>query len=268
MPGGHDVRAGRATACERALVAAVAGDQSLDDREPPVGARRDLGRRRNAGRLRDAARLARSPCPGSRDRTSPSTTTSTESTVPTPNSSSSSEKPCFAAKRSGRSRTPVRPVSSASTGSAASSEQRRRTAAASTGARMTQRDDARPDASLRARARLDPPPEPGDAERVDAVAEEREHRRQSVSAASTETMPTRIAPAARLRRIVSGTSTIPTIASTNADAAEEHGAARRRADRRDRVELLAAEPRAPRGSGRRRRASSRSRARGPSPRSC
>ena len=39
----------------------------------------------------------------------------------------------------------------------------------------------------------------------------------SVSAASTVTIPTRIAPAARLRRIVSGTSTIPTIARTKAE---------------------------------------------------
>ena len=38
----------------------------------------------------------------------------------------------------------------------------------------------------------------------------------SVSAASTETMPTRIAPSARLRRIVSGTRSIPNIASTKA----------------------------------------------------
>ena len=37
-----------------------------------------------------------------------------------------------------------------------------------------------------------------------------------VSAASTVTTPTSIAPVARLRRIVSGTSTIPSIASTNA----------------------------------------------------
>ena len=38
-----------------------------------------------------------------------------------------------------------------------------------------------------------------------------------MSAATTVTMPTRIAPVARLRRIVSGTSTIPTIARTNAE---------------------------------------------------
>ena len=38
----------------------------------------------------------------------------------------------------------------------------------------------------------------------------------SVSAAITETMPTRIAPSARLRRTVSGTSSIPHIASTKA----------------------------------------------------
>ena len=37
----------------------------------------------------------------------------------------------------------------------------------------------------------------------------------SVRAASTETIPTRIAPAARLRKIVLGTSTSPNIASTN-----------------------------------------------------
>ena len=38
----------------------------------------------------------------------------------------------------------------------------------------------------------------------------------SVSAATTETMPTRIAPSARLRSTVSGTSSIPNIASTKA----------------------------------------------------
>ena len=38
-----------------------------------------------------------------------------------------------------------------------------------------------------------------------------------VSAASTVTTPTSTAPVARLRRIVSGTSTMPSIASTNAD---------------------------------------------------
>ena len=39
---------------------------------------------------------------------------------------------------------------------------------------------------------------------------------RSVSAATTETMPTRIAPVARLRMIVFGTSSRPVIASTNA----------------------------------------------------
>ena len=39
---------------------------------------------------------------------------------------------------------------------------------------------------------------------------------RSVSAAATATRATRIAPRARLRRIVSGTSTIPLIARTNA----------------------------------------------------
>jgi len=38
----------------------------------------------------------------------------------------------------------------------------------------------------------------------------------SVSAATTETIPTRIAPAARLRMMLSGTSSIPTSAITNA----------------------------------------------------
>ena len=38
-----------------------------------------------------------------------------------------------------------------------------------------------------------------------------------VSAASTVTTPTSTAPVARLRRIVSGTSTMPSIASTNAE---------------------------------------------------
>ena len=38
----------------------------------------------------------------------------------------------------------------------------------------------------------------------------------SVGAAITETIPTRIAPAARLRKIVLGTSSSPSIASTNA----------------------------------------------------
>ena len=39
---------------------------------------------------------------------------------------------------------------------------------------------------------------------------------RSVSAAITETMPTRIAPVARLRMIVFGTSKRPVMASTNA----------------------------------------------------
>ena len=38
----------------------------------------------------------------------------------------------------------------------------------------------------------------------------------SVSAATTEATPTRIAPAARLRRIESGTKSMPVIATTNA----------------------------------------------------
>ena len=37
-----------------------------------------------------------------------------------------------------------------------------------------------------------------------------------MSAATTETTPTMIAPTARLRRMVSGTSTMPTMAKTNA----------------------------------------------------
>ena len=49
-------------------------------------------------------------------------------------------------------------------------------------------------------------PKNGQPQRVDPVAEQREHRRSSVSAATTVTIPTRIAPNARLRRIVSGTA--------------------------------------------------------------
>ena len=61
----------------------------------------------------------------------------------------------------------------------------------------------------------------------------------SVSAATTETMPTRIAPVARLRMIVFGTSSEADHREHERGAAEEHGAARRRAGRDDRVDLLA-----------------------------
>ena len=62
-----------------------------------------------------------------------------------------------------------------------------------------------------------------------------------VSAATTVTMPTSTAPVARLRRIVSGTSTMPTIASTNAEPLNR--TARQAVDPTvaDRVELLVAE---------------------------
>ena len=88
---------------------------------------------------------------------------------------------------------------------------------------------------------------------------------RSVSAATTETIPTRIAPTARLRMIEFGTSSIPNIAITKTRAAEEHRPARGRARRLDRGELSRPLRRAPRGSGRRRTASSRSRARAPCP---
>ena len=58
-------------------------------------------------------------------------------------------------------------------------------------------------------------------------------------AASTETMPTRIAPVARLRRIVSGTSTIPNIASTNARPLKTTARLAVRRDDVDRGEMLA-----------------------------
>ena len=87
----------------------------------------------------------------------------------------------------------------------------------------------------------------------------------SVSAATTETIPTRIAPTARLRMIEFGTSSIPNIATTKTVPLKSTARLAVAPEASIASSLLAAASRAPRGSERRRRASSRSRARGPSP---
>ena len=84
----------------------------------------------------------------------------------------------------------------------------------------------------------------------------------SVSAAATETMPTMIAPAARLRMIVVGTSSMPSSATTNVLPLKSTARLAVAPACGSRPPSRARAP-APRGSGRRRTASSRSRARGP-----
>jgi len=181
----------------------------------PSGASSSSGLR-NTASSRSAAsrRSAAALTPG--EDVSPSITISTSSTVPTPNSSSSRTNPCLEANRSGSVRIPGKPVGKSSTGTASAISTAVETSADRSGARITPRttrDHTRPSApALRSIRR------PSHGSRTAFTRSPSSERRagRSVSAASTETIPTRIAPAARLRRIVSGTSTIPIIARTNA----------------------------------------------------
>jgi hypothetical protein len=65
---------------------------------------------------------------------------------------------------------------------------------------------------------------------------------RSVSAATTETTPTRIAPSARLRITLLGTINIPHIATTNAVPLTSTARLAGRTGAADRVELLASDP--------------------------
>ena len=69
------------------------------------------------------------------------------------------------------------------------------------------------------------PPEVGHAQRLDPVSQQAQHAGRSVSAATTATSTTRIAPAARLTKIFVGTISIPDEREDDRHPAEEHGAA-------------------------------------------
>ena len=129
----------------------------------------------------------------------------------------------------------------------------------------TTRDHTRPSAPALSSIA---PAEPRHAQGVDAVAEEREHGRQERQRRddrddADEDRSGREAPEDRV-----GNEHHPDHREHEGRAAEQHGAARRRPDRRRSRRASRFRAAAPRGSGRRRRASSRSRGRGPSPRSC
>ena len=127
-------------------------------------------------------------------------------------------------------------------------------------------DDRAPEAPLALRRSSRRAPEPGHAQSVRPGPREGRAARAAASARRrTETIPTRIAPTARLRMTFVRDEQHPEHRDDERRPAEEHGAARGRAGSRDRVELPRPARRAPRGNGRRRRASSRSRAPGPCP---
>ena len=170
---------------------------------------------------------------------------------------------CFERRSSGSVLTPARRCAGRSTGSGARAT------------RPSQRRGSAPDAAARgrrSRARTGPRgscarttcgrrTEP---QRVDPVARRPSSAGSSVSAASTDTIPTRIAPAARLRKIVEGTSSRPNIATTNAEPLKR--TARLAVAPAPAIAATGLRRRlAPRGSARSRRASSRSRARAPCP---
>ena len=98
-------------------------------------------------------------------------------------------------------------------------------------------DDRAPEAALGIRGLERAPPDQRDAERVTLSPRSPRTAGSSVSAATTETIPTRIAPTARLRMIEFGTSSIPSIATTKTLPLKKHRPARGRAGGLDRREL-------------------------------
>ncbi len=150
------------------------------------------------------------------EATSPLTTICAGST-PTPGKSRfSASKPCLEGKRSGSVVSPEKPVLMASTGAA----QRSRSAVAET--RLTSGRFITPPTSADQKRPSEPAlliarrPITGMRPALTRSPSRLSTAGSSVNAATTETMPTRIAPSARLRRIVSGTRSIPHIASTKA----------------------------------------------------
>ena len=99
-------------------------------------------------------------------------------------------------------------------------------------------DDPRPDAALGPRALLHAPPQPGHAKGIDTVAQEREHGRQERERRNDgdHADEDRAGREAAEDRV--GDEHHPHHREDEGGAAEQHGAARRRADGRDRVELL------------------------------
>jgi hypothetical protein len=132
------------------------------------------------------------------------------------NERSSSWNPCLEAKRSGRVATPVAPVLMPRTGDANASSGITAAARLSAGLRCTAstiRRQKRPSGFVSSIERL---PIPGTRSRLTPSPISPSSAGSSVNAVSTDAMPTRIAPAARLCMIELGTISIPNIATTKA----------------------------------------------------
>ena len=148
--------------------------------------------------------------------TSPWTTICAGSTPMPGKSRFSATNPCLEGNRSGSVLSPEKPVSIARTGAAAAS----RSAVAAT--RLTSGRRITPPTSADQKRPSEPAllialrPITGIRSAFTRSPSRLRTAGSSVSAASTETMPTRIAPSARLRKIVSGTRSIPNIANTKA----------------------------------------------------
>ena len=156
-------------------------------REPLVGADLDLRVSKRRALLETLGEPLDGAAERRRGRTSPSTTTITESTVPTPNSCSRARKPSFEGTPSGKELRPGPESRRSSAGAAAARSKGDRGDEADHRPPHHGASDPRPEAAL-ATGRLDGPPEERDAKRVDP------DRRggpssagTSVSAASTET---------------------------------------------------------------------------------
>jgi hypothetical protein len=129
---------------------------------------------------------------------------------------SSARIPCFATSESGRVLTPAAPMFIPTTGEAAASSSAAAIPNASAGRRMTRRTIAPQKRLSWASSFSISRATNGRRRRLIRSPSRLSTAGRRVRAATTETIPTRIAPVARLRMIVFCTSRSPTIASTKA----------------------------------------------------
>ena len=132
------------------------------------------------------------------------------------NSLSSAMKPCFEMKRSGRLVTPFVPTFMPRTGAARSRRNAVERAKLRPGRRSTRLMIAPQNRPSGFSASYDFLPTNGMRSAFTRSPRRPRSAGSSVVAAATETIPTRIAPTARLRMIELGTRSIPNMATTNA----------------------------------------------------